>query len=88
MVRNFMGSLILYVTAPGEEFAFAKSNAEVLGNIDFKDGELTLRIAEVLENLLLRSFKDNIKYRYKKLKNGLEFNTIHIQAFTSEPRLL
>ena len=73
-VRKFFGDVLIDLTVPGAEFDFA---ASIELSDDAKE-ELSPDTEAAIQNLMLRSFADNV--RYKRIRN---FNRITVKAYRS-----
>lgn len=73
-VRKFFGDVLIDLTVPGPEFDFA---ASIELSDDAKE-ELSPDAEAAIQNLMLRSFADNV--RYKRIRN---FNRITVKAYRS-----
>ena len=73
-VRKFFGDVLIDLTVPGEEFDFA---ASIELSPDAEE-ELSPDAEAAIQNLMLRSFADNV--RYKRIRN---FNRITVKAYRS-----
>ena len=73
-VRKFFGDVLIDLTVPGEEFDFAAS----LELSPAAEEELSPDAEAAIQNLMLRSFADNI--RYKRVRN---YNRITVKAYRS-----
>ena len=73
-VRKFFGDVLIDLTVPGEEFDFAAS-IELAS--DAKE-ELSPDAEAAIQNLMLRSFADNIRYSHIR-----HFNRITVKAYRS-----
>ncbi|MCR4818799.1 MAG: cation:dicarboxylase symporter family transporter [Fretibacterium sp.] len=83
-IRCFLGNVTIDLTVPGEEFPIA--NGLNLG-VPLDSGEMTPKTAEAIQNILIRRFRDRLKYSHRSLRNGAGFNSVRIQAVRSQHRL-
>ncbi len=74
-VRRFLGSVTISLAVPGEEIDFLKGFDM---GAPFDDGEMTPEAAEAIQNILLRSFEDKIKYQRRR-----GWNRVRIRAVRS-----
>lgn len=72
--RQIFGNVSITLTVPGQEFNFAE-NLNI--DVPFSDEGMP-EVQEALQNMLIRSFEDRLKYSHKK-----GFNTITINAVIS-----
>ena len=72
--RQLFGNVSITLTVPGQEFNFAE-NLNI--DVPFSDEGMP-EVQEALQNMLIRSFEDRLKYSHKK-----GFNTITINAVIS-----
>ena len=71
-VRKSFGNILIDLSVPGEDFDFAES-------LELPDGsEIADDSQEALQNLIFRSYVNNISFRHSR-----KFNTITITALTS-----
>ncbi|MCR5346142.1 MAG: cation:dicarboxylase symporter family transporter [Fretibacterium sp.] len=84
-ITRFLGSVTIELTAPGEEFAF-ESGIEL--GLPFGADKMTPKTAETIQNILLRVFKDKLKYSHRSLRDGRGFNSVSIKAIRSPHSLL
>ena len=73
-VRKFLGNVSITIHIPGQEFGFNERMTEPLNpGEDFSPDSL-----EAMQNIFLRSFSPNLKYRHSG-----KYNVIHIKAVRS-----
>ena len=74
-VSRFFGNVSITLTVPGEEFSFSGGIGE---SLPLDDDDVPPEAVEAIRNLLLRSFRDSIKYRHSG-----RFNVVTIHALRS-----
>ncbi|MBQ7219615.1 MAG: dicarboxylate/amino acid:cation symporter [Synergistaceae bacterium] len=72
-VSNFLGNITVTLRVPGEEFVFTGGLEEIIPDDDDTDN------AEALQNVLLRSFGNNVVYRHSR-----HHNVVTVRAVRSE----
>lgn len=85
-VRRLFGDVTIDLTAPGEEFPFA-SGLDLGVSLDNEEA-ITPKTAEAIENILLRSFEDDVQYRHQPGRKRPGFNSVRIWAARSRHKLL
>ena len=78
-LRKFLDSMKIEISVPGEEFIFANENllSPKLESLD-TDSDSSEEVNTAIQNLLLSSFGDSLKYKHK---NGV--NSVRIEAVKS-----
>ena len=74
-IRKFFGNITIRLRVPGQEFSLA----ELLhANLPAENPEELLDTSEAIQNIVMSSFEDRLKYTHKKA-----FNTITVNAYHS-----
>lgn len=85
-INKLFGDVKLELTAPGAEFDFLDEQAA--RSFDINDEDETGEALGFINNILLKSFEDKLKYKHVKNYKGGEFNQVKILASKSRHKML
>ena len=71
--RRFLGSVTVDLSVPGEEFDFSK---DLELGVPLDESEMSSEAAEAIQNILLRSFEDRLRYRHKRGVNRIRVTAV------------
>ena len=71
--RRFLGSVTVDLSVPGHEFDFSK---DLELGVPLDESEMSSEAAEAIQNILLRSFEDRLRYRHKRGVNRIRVTAV------------